>query len=117
MEVGRKTKTQTRRQNTYRMVKVPLIRQSFFFCRTGGIDQNINSFHSLDGCFHVYLDVGSNVGVQVRKLFEPSFYPGAPFVNVFDKEFGPVEARRKSVCAVGFEPNPHHTKRLAGNIE
>ena len=61
--------------------------------------------------------MGSNVGVQVRKLFEPSLYPKAPFVNVFDKEFGTVEARKKSVCAVGFEPNPHHTKRLAGNIE
>ena len=90
--------------------------QSLFLCRTGRIDQNINSFQSLDGCYHVYLDVGSNVGVQVRKLFEPSLYPKAPFVTVFDKEFGPVEARKKSVCAVGFEPNPHHTKRLAGNM-
>ena len=25
----------------------------------------------LDGCAHVYLDVGTNVGVQIRKLYEP----------------------------------------------
>ena len=25
---------------------------------------------NLDGCYHVYLDVGTNVGVQIRKLFE-----------------------------------------------
>ena len=30
-----------------------------------------------DGCWHVYLDVGSNIGVQVRKLFEPERYGGA----------------------------------------
>ena len=30
------------------------------------------------------------------------------------KYFGKVEDRRKSVCAVGFEPNPHHTQILAG---
>ena len=86
----------------------------FFVYRNGDID--INSFHSLDGCHHVYLDVGSNVGVQVCKLFQPSYYPNAPFLTIFDKEFGPVDERRTSVCAVGFEPNPHHTKRLKGNI-
>ena len=75
---------------------------------------DINSFGSLDGCYYVYLDVGSNVGVQVRKLFEPYLYPNAKFLDVFNEEFGPFEERKKHVCAVGFEPNPHHTNKLSG---
>jgi len=77
------------------------------------IGDDINSFGPLDGCYYVYLDVGSNVGVQVRKLFEPHLYPNATFLDVFNKEFGPVEERKKHVCAVGFEPNPHHTNKLS----
>ncbi len=42
----------------------------------------------LDGCYHVYLDVGSNVGVQVRKLYEPELYPQAAVKPVFDEAFG-----------------------------
>jgi len=75
----------------------------------------------LDGCYHVYLDVGSNVGVQVRKLYEPHHYPEAPFVPLFEKTFGTKDERavlqpdiQNTVCAVGFEPNPHHTKTLKG---
>jgi len=68
----------------------------------------------LDGCYHVYLDVGSNVGVQVRKLFQPQQYPNAPILPLFDKEFGKAETRKERVCAVGFEPNPHHTEVLSG---
>ena len=74
----------------------------------------------LDGCYHVYLDVGSNIGVQVRKLFEPEKYPDASVHSIFNKYFGSIEERRKAyaenngkiVCAVGFEPNSHHTKYL-----
>ena len=62
------------------------------------------------GCRDVYLDVGSNIGVTVRKLFEPAKYPGAPVHAVFDSCFGPTP--RCSVCAVGFEPNPNHSERL-----
>lgn len=95
--------------------------------------------NELDGCFHVYLDVGSNVGVQVRKLFESELYPDAPVLKVFDHYFGSpsekgwqfelfkmvtswnvvLEIRmivgtrdNRAVCAVGFEPNPHHSKHL-----
>jgi len=64
----------------------------------------------LDGCSHVYLDVGSNVGVQIRKLYDGrSVYPDAPVHDIFDKYFGKDHSK---VCAIGFEPNPHHTKRL-----
>lgn len=65
-------------------------------------------------CRHVYLDVGSNVGVQLRKLFEPDKYPKAKGTHDFYAAFfGAAEApARCGVCAVGVEPNPHHRERL-----
>ena len=83
--------------------------------------QRLSEFKNLDGCYHVYLDVGSNIGVQVRKLYEPDLYKDAPFVQLFKEGFGSIQERRKhpevtdTVCAVGFEPNPHHVKILSGN--
>jgi hypothetical protein len=62
-----------------------------------------------DGCTHVYLDMGSNIGVQVRKLFEPECYPGSNLYTEFLKD---TSAQERSVCAVGFEPNKMHTDRL-----
>ena len=69
--------------------------------------------HILDGCYHVYLDVGSNVGIQVRKLFEPTKYPKAFAHKVFREAFG-VNRDPGQVCAVGFEPNPRHAEKLRG---
>ena len=67
----------------------------------------------LDGCKHVYLDVGSNIGIQVRKLFEPHLYPNAEVLNVFSKYFGfPKHRNWGTLCAVGFEPNPNHSRIL-----
>lgn len=63
-------------------------------------------------CRHVYVDLGTNVGIQIRKLYEPHLYPKAAAVAIFDKYFGPVEQRRTDVCTFGFEPNPRHTSRL-----
>lgn len=65
-----------------------------------------------DGCSAVYLDLGSNVGIQVRKVFEPEYYPNAPVLPYFDRHFGSVDQRRQSVCAIGFEANPEHVDRL-----
>ena len=65
-----------------------------------------------DDCFNVYLDFGSNVGVQVRKLFEPELYPHGPVLHYFDSFLGPAAARREATCAFGFEINPLHTSRL-----
>ena len=42
----------------------------------------------LDGCYHVYLDVGSNIGVQVRKLYQPEHFPNAGIINQFRLAFG-----------------------------
>ena len=71
----------------------------------------------LDGCYHVYVDVGSNIGVQIRKLFEPEKYPKASVHSIFNSHFGTAEERQsafggREVCAVGFEPNSHHTQYL-----
>ena len=65
-----------------------------------------------DGCANVYVDFGSNVGIQVRKLFEPELYPGAPVLPFFEKHLGAAELRRCETCAIGFEINPALTSRL-----
>ena len=72
---------------------------------------------NLDGCAQVYLDIGSNIGVQVRKLFEPHLYPAANVISIFSKVFGPPEHRQlpsaeSGLCAVGFEANPMRVPRL-----
>jgi len=71
----------------------------------------------LQACTKIYLDMGSNMGVQVRKLFEPEHYPGAEVLPIFDRFFGlPAERRRPSnesgLCAVGFEASPQWVGRL-----
>ena len=60
-------------------------------------------------CSGFYIDIGTSIGVQVRKLFQPARYPGATIAATFDQLFG---ARRGHVCAIGFEPNPLHWQRL-----
>ena len=66
-----------------------------------------------EGCKDVFLDVGANIGVQIRKLFEPELYPAAKMHRKFDKWFGDANpGRRKTTCVIGFEPNPKHEHRL-----
>ena len=66
----------------------------------------------VDGCANVYLDFGSNIGIQVRKLFEPELFSGAPVLPFFDKHLGAADDRRRETCAIGFEINPALTARL-----
>ena len=67
----------------------------------------------LAACKHIFIDVGSNIGVQLQHLFEPGAKPGARMQHTFDKLFGTtVQERVQGVCAVAFEANPHHTVRL-----
>ena len=80
---------------------------------------NAEIHNFLDGCHHVYLDVGSNIGVQIRKLFEPERYPDAPIHSFFKQNFGTIDKRKSShsghasfLCAIGFEPNPRHAEYL-----
>lgn len=60
-----------------------------------------------DGCYHVFLDVGSNLGVHGRFLFEPEKYPLAHFTKLFDEQFGP-NRKKIPICVFAFEPNPRH---------
>ena len=85
------------------------------------ISETNENENPLDNCYHVYLDVGSNVGIQIRKLFEPSKYSDAAVHPIYDLNFGTFENRQRDgndykVCAVGFEPNFQHTSDLK-NLE
>ena len=80
----------------------------------GGVDLVDELDTWFDTCRHVYLDFGTNIGVQIRKVYEPEKYPQAPSLPLFDKWFGSAEQRRApgAVCSLGFEPNPDHADRL-----
>ena len=70
-------------------------------------------------CEHIYLDCGTNIGVQIRKLFEPHkydprgdrYYYSRSATWWFERNFG-KPPRSCRVCAIGFEPNPVHAMRL-----
>ena len=72
----------------------------------------------LPGCEKIFLDLGANIGVTVKKLFEPENYPKSPALLFFDKSYGhqwlheSINRFPKRLCALGFEPNPKHQKRL-----
>ena len=67
-----------------------------------------------DGCHHVFLDVGANIGVHARFLFEPDQYPQATMARGwFDDAFG-VDRDPRDICVFSFEPNPKHKERLEG---
>ena len=61
-------------------------------------------------CKHVYLDIGTDIGVQIRKLYQPKLYPHATAQAAFEEDFG--RGSRCNVCTFGFEPNPEHSERL-----
>ncbi|XP_052815631.1 uncharacterized protein LOC128242502 [Mya arenaria] len=73
---------------------------------------NIDNDNEVRACRYVFLDLGSNKGVQIRKLFEPNLYPNASIIPVFDRVFGNISERQRYACAFGFEANPRHMKRL-----
>ena len=68
-------------------------------------------------CKHIYLDLGTNVGVQIRKLYEPHLFPGSPVLPIFQKLYNRNEEEgqgfvRTNVCTFGFEANPQWTSEL-----
>ncbi|KAL7480662.1 hypothetical protein ACHAW6_006332 [Cyclotella cf. meneghiniana] len=66
-----------------------------------------------DGCYHVFLDVGANIGVHARFLYEPESYPDAHVArSIFEREFGASRDNR-DFCVFAFEPNPSHLERHA----
>jgi FkbM family methyltransferase len=68
-----------------------------------------------DGCFHVFLDVGANMGVHGRFLLEPEKFPLANKSRaIFEGQFGKHRDNR-DFCAFEFEPNPRHKEKLEEN--
>ena len=74
--------------------------------------RSIQTKHSNEQCHFLFFDLGSNIGVTVRKLFEPEKYPNAAILPTFDKLFGAADIRNNNVCVYGFEVNPENEPRL-----
>ena len=71
-----------------------------------------SSGHALgDNCYHIYIDMGTNVGYQIQKLYEPFKFYNNPTNTLFTKYFGNLE-QRQQVCSFGFEANPLHASTL-----
>lgn len=67
-----------------------------------------------DGCYHVFLDVGANIGVHGRFIYEPKKYVDvSPEVQqLFTDHFGDRFSRDpRDICVFAFEPNPAHKER------
>lgn len=57
-----------------------------------------------DGCYHVFIDVGSNIGVHGRFLYEPDKFPkSTSSVATFAEEFG-TQRDNRDYCVFAFEP-------------
>jgi len=67
----------------------------------------------LDGCLHVFIDLGANRGLQIRKLYEPHMFPLAIILPLYQRYFGlPQDRNNQQICSVAFEPNPKHAEHL-----
>merc|ERR1711892_271109 len=76
-------------------------------------DHSVEEDNPLDGCLHVFIDLGSNRGLQIRKLYEPHTFPLAPIQPLYERFFGNPEDRNlKEICSVSFEPNSKHASHL-----
>ena len=64
-------------------------------------EQMVEEDNPLDGCLHVFIDLGSNRGLQIRKLYEPHTFPLAPIQPLYERFFGnPEERNLKEICSV-----------------
>jgi FkbM family methyltransferase len=75
-------------------------------------------------CKRVFIDMGANIGMHARFIFEPELYPPDKkkygykelkgMYEYFNKYLGDPQFRKKkgNVCVFGFEANPVHAKRL-----
>lgn len=80
----------------------PLVNNSSNTTTTGAIDRALG-----DGCYHIFIDAGSNRGVHGRFLFEPEKYNQSRFIPKFDEIYGP-DRPLQNVCVFAFEPNDRH---------
>ena len=79
------------------------------------VNSTLRDVKLADGCRHVFLDVGSNVGLHLRFLMEgESVFPKSQYLKWghFQKYFGPSFAKDPTVCAFAFEPNWKHEAKL-----
>ena len=66
-----------------------------------------------DYCYHIFLDVGANVGVHGRFLLEPHKYPNTKrSVDLFQKEYALKD--NQNVCVFEFEANSRHWPQSTG---
>lgn len=56
------------------------------------------------------MDMGTNVGIQIRKVYEQNYYPRSPIRWHFEDVF--MDERPENICTIGFEPNTLHVQRL-----
>ena len=68
-------------------------------------------------CGLCFLDMGANMGVQTRKVFEARNYstfpgPHPPLWRLLNAHFGLDRGAWQRGCSVGFEPSPHLWPRL-----
>ncbi|CAF1043650.1 unnamed protein product [Rotaria sp. Silwood1] len=80
-----------------------------YFKKSNSQYTRISQQDLLDGCRYVYIDLGTNIGIQIRKLYEPHLYPNAHVLPLFKQIF---ENHSNEVCSVGFEANPLHENYL-----
>ena len=81
------------------------------------VDVDADVLKFVSGCKFLFLDVGSNRGTHIRKLFEPHLYKTAPYLKIFKAMFGNASFRSQpssvtGLCAIGFEPNPRWAQRF-----
>eukprot|EP01084_Bolivina_argentea_P227226 383783_1 len=82
------------------------------------INNNLNNISYITewNCSNLYVDLGFNIGENIRKVFEPEKYvsiqnrlfPTHFFITMklYDDILGNLSTRRISSCAFGFEANP-----------
>eukprot|EP00984_Skeletonema_dohrnii_P022283 scaffold11421_cov77-Skeletonema_dohrnii-CCMP3373.AAC.3 len=96
-----------------------ILQRSIISKVTNGVENNVLPTQSTnqrqpklaDGCYHVFLDVGANIGIHARFLFEPDLYPDSTTsVAAFAREFGYPRDNR-DYCVFAFEPNPKFKQR------
>lgn len=83
-----------------------------------GGDEAANDDNPLDGCLHVFIDLGSNRGIQIRKLYESHVFPIALVQPLYQRFFGKPENRNlQEICSVSFEPSSKHAASLQSLAE
>merc|ERR1719446_1743977 len=63
---------------------------------TNGFVQDYEHPDWMKSCKQIFVDLGSNIGVNVRKLYEPEKYHGAKLLPELEKAFGLAAERRKA---------------------